>query len=77
MPAVWSTKTEMKQMARNQPESSTQDGEKKGKKPPPSEHAVDDQIEDSFPASDPPSYAGGPHRAGAPKQQDKKPKRES
>jgi hypothetical protein len=31
------------------------------------EDKIDSQVEDSFPASDPPSYAGGAHRAGAPK----------
>lgn len=27
---------------------------------------IDEEIEESFPASDPPSYAGGRHSVGAP-----------
>lgn len=38
------------------------------------ERRIDAEVEDSFPASDPPSYAGGPHRAGAPHPQKSKPK---
>jgi hypothetical protein len=30
------------------------------------EDKVDQQVEDSFPASDPPSYSGGKHIVGAP-----------
>ena len=33
---------------------------------------VDRQVEDSFPASDPPSYAGGKHIVGEPQRSDKK-----
>jgi hypothetical protein len=33
---------------------------------------VDRQVEDSFPASDPPSYAGGKHIVGEPQRPDKK-----
>jgi hypothetical protein len=55
----------MNEMARNQPEipksGETSDLKKKVRK----NHEIDAQIEDSFPASDPPSYAGGAH-AGAP-----------
>ena len=61
-------------MSRNQSEPTKRDEKTKGKKTP-TEIAVDDQIEDSFPASDPPSYAGGQHRAGAPKDQKKTPGR--
>ena len=32
------------------------------------EVAIDRQVNDSFPASDPPSYSGGKHIIGAPKQ---------
>jgi hypothetical protein len=28
---------------------------------------VDEQVAESFPASDPPSYAGGPHAIGGPR----------
>jgi hypothetical protein len=31
------------------------------------EQHIDEEIEDSFPASDPPSYAGGRHGVGVPK----------
>lgn len=54
-------------MARNQPEFpepgkfKQKSGERR------EEHRIDAEVEDSFPASDPPSYAGGMHRAGAPK----------
>ena len=41
-------------MSRNQSEPTKRDEKTKGKKTP-TEIAVDDQIEDSFPASDPPS----------------------
>ena len=30
------------------------------------EEKIDHQVEDSFPASDPPSYSGGNHAIGAP-----------
>lgn len=30
------------------------------------EKKIDKQVEDTFPASDPPSYAGGKHIVGAP-----------
>jgi hypothetical protein len=32
------------------------------------EAAIDRQVDESFPASDPPSYSGGKHIIGAPKQ---------
>jgi hypothetical protein len=51
-------------MARRQPEPNQQQnpaGAKSGL-----DRKVDDEVEGSFPASDPPSYAGGKHRAGAP-----------
>jgi hypothetical protein len=31
------------------------------------EERIDEEIEDSFPASDPPSYAGGCHAVGEPR----------
>lgn len=34
---------------------------------------VDQQVEDSFPASDPPSYSGGKHIIGAPKERESEP----
>ena len=37
------------------------------KKPASKEEKIDAQIEDSFPASDPPSFSGGNHIIGAPK----------
>jgi hypothetical protein len=47
----------------------------KPKKPVPAEQKkIDRQIEDSFPASDPPSYAGGNHIIGEPPRPDKVPK---
>jgi hypothetical protein len=36
------------------------------KQPKTKEEKVDAQVEDSFPASDPPSYSGGNHIIGAP-----------
>jgi hypothetical protein len=44
-------------------EPKAENGEKK--------NDVDRQSEDSFPASDPPSYAGGKHIVGAPPRPDK------
>jgi hypothetical protein len=32
------------------------------------ERKIDEQVDESFPASDPPSYAGGSHAIGAPKE---------
>lgn len=37
------------------------------KKPVTKEEKIDAQMEDSFPASDPPSFSGGNHIIGAPK----------
>lgn len=37
------------------------------KKPTTKEEKIDAQMEDSFPASDPPSFSGGNHIIGAPK----------
>jgi len=34
------------------------------------EVAIDQQVSDSFPASDPPSYSGGKHIIGAPKRRE-------
>lgn len=34
---------------------------------------IDRQVEDSFPASDPPSYSGGKHIIGAPKERESDP----
>ena len=36
------------------------------KQPKTKEEKIDAQVEDSFPASDPPSYSGGNHIIGAP-----------
>jgi hypothetical protein len=36
------------------------------KQPTTKEEKIDAQVEDSFPASDPPSYSGGNHIIGAP-----------
>jgi len=38
------------------------------------EEKIDQQMEDSFPASDPPSYSGGNHIVGAPAKRDDKKK---
>jgi hypothetical protein len=37
------------------------------KQPTTKEEKIDQQMEDSFPASDPPSFSGGNHIIGAPK----------
>lgn len=37
------------------------------KQPTTKEEKIDDQMKDSFPASDPPSFSGGNHIIGAPK----------
>jgi hypothetical protein len=37
------------------------------KEPKTKEEKIDDQMKDSFPASDPPSFSGGNHIIGAPK----------
>jgi hypothetical protein len=37
------------------------------KQPKTKEEKIDDQMKDSFPASDPPSFSGGNHIIGAPK----------
>jgi hypothetical protein len=34
------------------------------------EQKIDKQMEDSFPASDPPSFSGGNHIVGAPKERE-------
>lgn len=36
------------------------------------EDKIDKQMQDSFPASDPPSYSGGAHIIGAPKERESK-----
>jgi hypothetical protein len=52
-------------MARNQPEFAKRGHMGEARKKIPKNHDIDQQVEESFPASDPPSYAGGAH-AGAP-----------
>jgi hypothetical protein len=47
-------------MPRRKPEAAT-------KRPPKTESRIDEEIEDSFPASDPPSFAGGCHAVGNPR----------
>lgn len=37
------------------------------------EEKIDRQMEDSFPASDPPSYSGGNHVVGAPAERESEP----
>jgi hypothetical protein len=37
------------------------------------EEKIDRQMEDTFPASDPPSYSGGNHVIGAPKERESEP----
>jgi len=37
------------------------------------EEKIDRQMEDSFPASDPPSFSGGNHVIGAPKERESEP----
>jgi hypothetical protein len=51
-------------MTRHQPASPKSDAPGGAKEK--LDHKVDEEVEDSFPASDPPSYASGKHRAGAP-----------
>jgi hypothetical protein len=41
--------------------------EARKKHPPKAESRIDEEIEDSFPASDPPSFAGGCHAVGNPR----------
>jgi hypothetical protein len=41
------------------------------------EQKIDRQVEDSFPASDPPSYSGGNHIVGAPDHDGEKGKKPS
>jgi hypothetical protein len=38
--------------------------------PPSEQKKIDQEVEDSFPASDPPSYAGGKHSIGEPPRPD-------
>jgi hypothetical protein len=52
-------------MARNQPEMSKSTEKPDLKKKIRKNHEIDAEIEDAFPASDPPFYAGGAH-AGMP-----------
>ena len=49
-------------MARQKPEKEPAKG-----RPCESEMRVDEQIEESFPASDPPAFAGGSHAVGEPR----------
>lgn len=53
-------------MPRNQPELPKSDEAKKGDRRSPAERKLDDEVEASFPASDPPSHIAG--HPGAPKE---------
>ena len=56
-----STHTDKKKPHEKMPEHHSTDKEPKNK-----EEKIDAQMEDSFPASDPPSFSGGNHIIGAP-----------
>jgi hypothetical protein len=56
-----STHSETEKPHEKMPEHHSTDKEPKTK-----EEKIDAQVEDSFPASDPPSYSGGNHIIGAP-----------
>jgi hypothetical protein len=49
------------------PKASASDHQSTDKRPATKEDKIDAQMEDSFPASDPPSFSGGNHIIGAPK----------
>src|ERR1700760_5124119 len=51
---------------RNHPEKAVPEHLSTSKEPKTKEEKIDAQMEDSFPASDPPSYSGGNHAIGAP-----------
>jgi len=59
-------------MARNQPEQPKSEKAVDAANGIPKNRDIDEQVEESFPASDPPSYAGGAH-AGAPAQRQQTP----
>jgi hypothetical protein len=52
---------------RNQPDRKVPEHLSTTDKPQTKEEKIDAQMADSFPASDPPSYSGGNHTIGAPK----------
>jgi hypothetical protein len=51
---------------RNHPHKAVPEHLSTNKEPKTKEEKIDAQMEDSFPASDPPSYSGGNHAIGAP-----------
>jgi len=51
---------------RNTPHTQVPEHMSTSKTPVTKEEKIDAQMEDSFPASDPPSYSGGNHAIGAP-----------
>src|ERR1700760_1647518 len=51
---------------RNHPEKDVPEHLSTAKEPKTKDEKIDAQMEDSFPASDPPSYSGGNHAIGAP-----------
>jgi len=51
---------------RNQPHKIVPEHLSTSKTPETKEEKIDAQMEDSFPASDPPSFSGGNHTIGAP-----------
>lgn len=51
---------------RNQPQANVPEHLSTSNKPKSKEDRIDDQMADSFPASDPPSFSGGNHTIGAP-----------
>jgi hypothetical protein len=51
----------------NKPHEKMPEHHSTDKKPTTKEEKIDAQMEDSFPASDPPSFSGGNHIIGAPK----------
>ena len=53
-------------MARGKPATKTPKERTAGEQRLHQERRLDAEIEESFPASDPPSYAGGPHAVGGP-----------
>jgi hypothetical protein len=51
---------------RNHPDKAMPEHLSTSKEPKTKEEKIDAQMEDSFPASDPPSFSGGNHAIGAP-----------
>ncbi|HEY4078301.1 MAG TPA: hypothetical protein VGM26_15330 [Rhizomicrobium sp.] len=51
----------------NKPHKKMPEHHSTDKQPATKEEKIDAQMEDSFPASDPPSFSGGNHIVGAPK----------